>query len=384
MRERMVLSGEQVLWPDGTLAGGWVAVEGDRITQVGRGAPLYPADRHTPFLAPGFVDMHCHGGGGHTFATTDPEEVHAAAATHHAAGTTTVVASLVSADPQTLLEQVRALAPLVRGTMIAGIHLEGPWLSPLHRGAHRLEDLRHPDPAEIDALLEAGAGTICMVTLAPELPGGMEAVRRFVAAGVVVAVGHTDADADQLREAVDAGATVVTHLFNAMRPLHHRDPGPVVAALADPRLAVELIVDGVHVHPDVVELTVRSTLSRIVLVSDAMAGAAAADGRYRLGPMDVEVVDGVARTLDNGSIAGSTLTLDRAVRTGVAAGVARCAALLSATWGPARTLGLDAGQLAPGHRADVVGLDRDLEVRLVLRHGEVLRDDAAAGPGGDD
>ena len=378
MRDRTVISGEHVLWPDGTLAGGWVAVEGDRVTQVGRGAPLYPSDRHFPYLSPGFVDIHCHGGGGHTFATTDPDEVRAAAATHHAAGTSSVVASLVSADPETLLAQVRALAPLVRGRMIDGIHLEGPWLSPLHRGAHHLGDLRHPDPEEIDALLEAGAGGICMVTLAPELPGGMDAVRRLVAAGVVVAVGHTDADADQLRAAADAGATVVTHLFNAMRPLHHRDPGPVVAALADPRLSVELIADGVHVHPDVVELTVRSTLSRIVLVSDAMAAAHAPDGRYRLGPMDVEVVDGVARTVDTGRIAGSTLTLDRAVRTSVASGVARCAALVAATSNPARALGLDAGQLAPGHRADLVGLDADLDVHLVVRAGEVL-----TGPDGD-
>lgn len=371
----MILSADEILWADGTLSDGWVGVEEGRITQLGRGAPAHPSDRHTRFLTPGFVDIHCHGGGGHTFATTDPDEVRAAAAAHHAAGTSTVVASLVSADAETLLAQVRALAPLVRGRMIAGIHLEGPWLSPTHLGAHDPSVLRHPDPAEIDALLEAGAGTICMVTLAPELPGGMEAIQQLVAAGVVVAVGHTDADADQLRAAVDAGATVVTHLYNAMRPIRHRDPGPVVAALGDERLTVELIVDGVHVHPDIVELTARSTVSRMVLVSDAMAAAGAADGSYRLGSMDVEVVDGVARTTATGSIAGSTLTLDRAVRSAVEAGVARCAALQAVTRLPARTLGLDAGELAVGNRADLVGLDADLGVRVVMRGSELLRDD---------
>ncbi|WP_238335892.1 N-acetylglucosamine-6-phosphate deacetylase [Serinicoccus kebangsaanensis] len=368
-----LVSAEQVLWPDGSLSGGWVGMDEGRITQVGRGAPREPADAHTSFLSPGFVDIHCHGGGGHSFATLDPEEVQAAAATHHRQGTSTVVASLVSADAEPLLAQVRALAPLVRGRMIAGIHLEGPWLNPLHRGAHDPSTLRDPDPREIDALLEAGAGSICMVTLAPELPGGMEAIRQLVAAGVVVAVGHTDADADQLRAAVDAGAEVVTHLCNAMRPIHHRDPGPVVAALADSRLTLELIVDGVHLHDDVVDLLHRSSRARMVLVSDAMAAAGAEDGRYALGSMEVEVVDRVARTVDTGGIAGSTLTLDRAVRRAVGAGVGIGEALAAATSYPARTLGLDAGQLTVGGRADLVGLDDDLGVDVAIRGGEVLQ-----------
>ncbi|WP_281964324.1 N-acetylglucosamine-6-phosphate deacetylase [Serinicoccus marinus] len=369
-----LVSAEQVLWPDGSLSGGWVAVEGGQIARVGRGAPTEPADRHTALLSPGFVDIHCHGGGGHSFATLDPDEVSSAAMAHHLAGTSTVMASLVSAAPDTLLAQVRALAPLVRGRMIAGIHLEGPWLNEARRGAHDPAVLRHPDPGEIDAVLEAGAGGICMVTIAPELPGSLDAIRRLVGAGVVVAVGHTDADADQLRAAVDAGAEVVTHLCNAMRPIHHRDPGPVIAALGDPRLTLELIVDGVHLHDDVVDLLHRSSRARMVLISDAMAAAAAEDGRYALGSMEVDVVDGVARSVDTGSIAGSTLTLGRAVRRAVGAGLAPEDALVAATSDPARTLGLDAGKITVGGRADLVGLDADLETRLVVRGGEILHD----------
>lgn len=362
-----LFSADRVLWPDGSLSRGWIETAAGVIVGTGQGDPARSGDRHCAVLSPGYVDIHCHGGGGHTFATTDPDEARSAAQAHHRAGTTTVLASLVSDTPRTLLAQVRALAPLVHERVLGGIHLEGPWLSPLHHGAHDPTVLRAPDPAEIDTLLEAGAGAIRMVTLAPELPGGMDAVRRLAGAGVVVAVGHTDVDGAQLRAAVDAGATVVTHLCNAMRPIHHRHPGPVVTALGEERLCVELIVDGVHVHDDVVDLIARSARSRLLLVSDAMAAAGAPDGRYELGAMAVDVVDGVARTTDSGSIAGSTLRLAMAVRRAIGAGVPRADALLAATSSPARALGLEAGALTLGAPADLIGLDEDAQVQWVLR-----------------
>lgn len=371
----LLVAADRALLADGTLSPGWVEVADGLVRATGRGEPPRTPDRRVAVLTPGLVDIHCHGGGGHTFATTDPQEARAAADAHHRAGTTTVLASLVSDTHETLREQVRTLAPLVREGVLGGIHLEGPWLSPLHHGAHDPGVLRDPDPGELQDLLSAGDGTVRMVTLAPERPGGLEAVRLLAEAGVVVAVGHTDVDGDQLRAAVDAGARVVTHLCNAMRPIHHRRPGPVVAALADERLAVELIVDGVHVHDEVVDLIARSARSRLLLVSDAMAAACAPDGRYQLGAMAVDVVDGVARTTDSGRIAGSTLTLDRAVRGTTAAGVDTLAALTAATASPARTLGLTAGVLRPGAPADLVGLDADLHVRWVLRGGD------EAGPG---
>ncbi len=256
---------------------------------------------------------------------------------------------------------------------MAGLHLEGPWLSPQHLGAHD-PDLVHPPTAqEVERLLEAAQGQLRMVTLAPELPGAMETISTLRQAGVVVAVGHTDCDADQLRAAVRAGASVVTHLCNAMRPIHHRDPGPITAALATPGLTVELIVDGVHIHPDVVALLHRASRARVALITDAMAAAGCGDGAYQLGGQAVEVTDGTARLTGGGSIAGSTLTLDRALRTAHRAGVPVEAAAVAATRTPAATLGLPQGQLRPQAPADLLALDEALLPVAVWHRGHQIR-----------
>lgn len=336
----LLLASPRRLTPDGTLAPGWVRVRAGVVQEQGYGAPPASADLEAAYLSPGLVDVHCHGGGGHTFATTDPAEAQAAAAVHRAHGTVSVMASLVTATVDELEAQVRTLVPLAREGVVSGIHLEGPWLSPLHRGAHDPDLLLDPTPADLRRLLAAAEGQLRMVTLAPELPGALETIGTLVDHGVVAAVGHTDADADQFRAAVDAGARMVTHLCNAMRPVHHRAPGPIVTALNDPRVTVELIADGVHVDPAVLDLLARSARSDVVLVTDAMAAAAAGDGRYRLGALDVEVVGGVARLAGGGSIAGSTLTLDRAVRTAVGSGIPPARALTAATLAPAAALHL--------------------------------------------
>src|SRR5919202_4404429 len=188
------------------------------------------------------------------------------------------------------------LADLHRDGVVAGVHVEGPWISPQRRGAHDPHELRDPDPAEIDRLLAAADGAVAMVTIAPELPGGLAAVRRIADAGVVAAVGHTNCSHAVAAEAVEAGARVATHLFNAMRPVHHRDPGPIVALLDDPRVAVELIADGTHLHPALYRYVTSTTgPDRVALVTDAMAAAGLGDGRYELGPMAVDVVGGGAR-----------------------------------------------------------------------------------------
>ena len=229
-----------------------------------------------------------------------------------------------------------------------------------------------PTPGELDALLEAGRGHLRMVTLAPERAGGLDAIRRLSAAGVIGAIGHTDATYDQARAALDAGATVGTHLFNAMRGLHHREPGPVAALLEHPDAYVELVADGVHVHPAALRLAAGAKPHRTVLITDAMAAAAAADGNYRLGRLDVEVTDGVARLADGGAIAGSTLTMAAAVRYAVQeVGLPIEEAVRAATATPAAMLRLDrVGALLPGYLADVVVLDDDLEVRRVLHRGQ--------------
>ena len=368
-----VLRADRVLTPDRELLDGWVVVEGERIVEVGQGAapagPGGPPGPRYAVLCPGFVDIHNHGGGGAAFAD-GPQAALRAREAHLRQGTTTVVASLVTESVDVLARQVRALRPLVESGDLGGIHLEGPWLSERWCGAHPAGLLRDPDPADVEALADAAGGTLVMVTLAPEREGALEAVRRLVARGVRVGIGHTDASYERTRAAVDAGASVATHLYNAARPHHHREPGPSVALLEDERVWVETIADGVHQHLAVVRETARRAGDRWVLVSDAMAAALAEDGSYRLGRLDVDVVDGVARLRDGGSIAGSTLSLDRAVRTAVGAGVPLERAVHAATAAPAAAMGRDdLGRLEPGCRADLVGLDADLEPRAVMRRG---------------
>lgn len=369
----MLISAKQVVTPARVFAPGWLLVEGDRIIDVGAGAPPRPADVELPdaTVVPGFVDVHVHGGGGASFDSGSADEAAAVTHAHLAHGTTTMMASLVTAAPDTLLASVTELAAAAADGVIAGIHLEGPWLSARRAGAHDPALLLDPEPAQIDALLEAGQGHIRMVTLAPELTGGLEAIRRLTAAGVVVGIGHTEATYDEARAALDAGATVGTHLFNAMRPLHHREPGPIAALLEHPDAYVELVADGVHVHPAALRLAARAKPHLTVLVTDAMAAAAAADGDYRLGRLVVTVRDGVARLAETGAIAGSTLTMAAAVRYAVqVAGLPLQDVVRAATSSPATLPGLDkVGDLRPGFRADLVVLDEHLDVVKVLQRG---------------
>lgn len=352
---------------------GWLSVADGRIADCGSGPPPVAADTDLPdgVVVPGFVDMHVHGGDGVSY----PDDPDRAAALHARHGTTGGLASLVTAAPATLLAQVRVLAEASARGVVDGIHLEGPWLSRRHCGAHDTSLLRDPDRREVDALLAAGAGAIAMVTLAPERPGAIETIRQLVDAGVVVAVGHTDAGYDQTQAAIEAGATVGTHLFNAMRSLHHRDPGPVPALLADPRVTVELIADGVHLHPAVIRHVVATAgPDRVALVTDAMAAAGVGDGPFRLGGLDVDVADGVARLRGTTTIAGSTATMDRlftgAVHLLGADDAALTAAVRMTATSPARALQLHrAGTLAAGRDADLVVLDQSWQVTRVMRRG---------------
>ncbi len=337
------------------------------------------AERLEGWLVPGFVDTHCHGGGGADFATTNPDEVRRAAAFHRTHGTTTMFASLVTASPETYDEQLATLAPLVADGELAGVHLEGPFLSPLHRGAHDPSLLTDPTAEAVDRLIGAGLGAVSMMTLAPELPGGLAAVERLVDAGVVVAFGHSDGDETVLREAVSAGTSVATHLFNAMRPIHHRRPGPVPRLLADPRVTVELICDGFHLHPDVISLAVNTAgADRVVLVTDAMLAAGAEDGRYHLGSLDVAVTDGQARLVERdgrpGSIAGSTLTMGGAFELVVGLGVPIADAARMAATTPARCHGLDdVGVIETGRRADFCLVDDAGLLQRVMCGGSWVR-----------
>ncbi|MEH0545148.1 N-acetylglucosamine-6-phosphate deacetylase [Streptomyces sp. B21-105] len=383
-----VLTGAKAVLPTGTVPDGRITVTGTKLTAVvPHGTP-----RHAPdvsgvseasgavdvldvsghWLVPGFVDLHNHGGGGASFAGS-AQDVLTAVRTHRAHGTTTLVASAVTDDMDVLVRQAGLLSELAEQGDLAGIHFEGPFISPCRKGAHSEALLRDPDPAEVRKLVDAARGHAAMVTLATELPGGLDSVRLLVEHGVIAAVGHTDATYEQTVQAVEAGATVATHLFNAMPPLGHRAPGPIAALLQDERVTVELINDGTHLHPAALALAFRQAgPDRVAFITDAMDAAGIGDGRYLLGPLEVDVIEGVARLVEGGSIAGSTLTQDRAFQRAVTIDrlpVEDVVAALSAN--PARLLGLDdrIGSLEPGKDADLVLLDDAFEVKGVMRKG---------------
>lgn len=373
----MLLTADTVLTGSELLQPGWIELSGDKVAAIGVGTPPRATDRDlgAVTVVPGFVDTHAHGGGGANFSTALHAETASAVAFHRRYGTTTLVASLVTADPAELLRQVGELADDVRAGLIAGIHVEGPWISTKRCGAHQPSLMRDPDPAEVDRVLDAGGGAIRMITLAPERDGAPAAIERIVDAGVVAAVGHTDASYEQTRAAIATGATVGTHLFNAMRPIDRREPGPIIALLEDDRVTVELITDGVHVDPAIYRHVARSVgPDRVSLITDAMAATGMTDGVYHLGPITVDVVAGVARVAGTDTIAGSTATMDRQFRfavnhSGFPRDEALMAAVRQASINPARALGLSCAGLTPGASADLVVLDSDLAVTGVLRQG---------------
>jgi N-acetylglucosamine-6-phosphate deacetylase len=374
-----LITGGRVATPDGVLDPGWVLVDDGTISSAGSGEPPARPDAEVidasgSWVLPGFVDIHCHGGGGAAFTSADPAHVRQVVDAHTAHGTTTMLASLVTRPVPELVEQVAALADLVQEGLVAGVHLEGPFLSAARCGAHDPAILRPPDPVSVDALLAAGRGTIRMVTVAPELEGAVPAVKRLVDAGVIAAIGHTDALADDVVPAVDAGASVATHLFNGMRPLHHREPGPIGALLDDERVTVELICDLVHLHPTVVRLAARHAgTGRTVLITDAIAAAAAGDGVYDIGGLEVNVTNGVPTLAGGGSLAGSTLTMDAAFRNLVqSCGLGVLDAVAASATRPAELLGLGkvTGRLAAGYAADIVLLDDALRPTSVMKRGE--------------
>jgi N-acetylglucosamine-6-phosphate deacetylase len=394
---RVILHGARKCDVDGEADGFWVVFDGDRITATGDGAGWAAhagagadvVDAAGAVLTPGFIDLHGHGGGGFSFDDAafggasgheGADAVGRALAVHRAHGTTRSVLSLV-ANPVVALERsLAAIADITeRDPLVLGSHLEGPFLAPGRKGAHNPDFLVSPSPGVTERLVAAARGTLRQFTIAPELPGALDAVQALAEAGVVVAVGHTEAGEEQAQAAFDRGARLLTHAFNAMPGIGHRKPGPVVAAIRDERVTAELILDGVHVHPDVARLLLGAAAGRVALITDAMAAAGSADGSYRLGSLDVAVVDGVARLAGPdgapGAIAGSTLTQDHALRVATRqCGMSLRAAVTALTWIPARVLGLGhrLGRLAPGYAADAVLLNGGCEVRAAWGAGRRL------------
>ncbi|MGY1843268.1 N-acetylglucosamine-6-phosphate deacetylase [Modestobacter sp. SYSU DS0875] len=375
LRGRLVTGGPVV--EDGV-----VAVTGDRVAFAGPAGEwdgALPPPAPDRLLLPGLVDVHCHGAAGHGFPDGDPAGALAATAHHRAHGTTTQLASLVSAPLDVLRDRLTTLAPLVAAGELAGVHLEGPFLSAARCGAQDPAALVPGDPAALHELLAGSPGTVVSMTLAPETAHAAELVAVLREHGVLPSFGHTDADAATVtaavRGAAASGRVSATHLFNGMPPLLSRAPGPVgacLAAAARGELVLEVIADGVHLAPETVAMLFDLVgPDAIALVTDAMAAAGMADGSYHLGPLPVQVRGGVARLAgESGAIAGGTARLVDVVRRTVAAGVPLADAVRSAAVTPARLLGRDdGGELVAGRRADVLVADLDLTPIAVLRAG---------------
>jgi len=391
LHDEVVLSAETLFTAVERLADGWVHVRGARIAGVGSGrvpdlgAPVVRLPAGST-LAPGFIDLHVHGGGGAQVGP-DPKAVHEVAAFHARHGTTGLLGTTVPGPKETLVDTVRAVAAVARrpgpgAARVLGCHLEGPFLSPERPGALDVRHLRPPDRDELIRLLDAGGGSVQMLVVAPELPGALELIAEAADDGVVVSIGHTDATYDEAMAGFHRGARAATHLFNGMRALHHREPGPAGAALSEPRVTAEIIADGIHLHPATLRLAhAAKGPGRLALVTDAMQATGLADGEYRLGDQTVTVTAGTAR-IPSGSLAGSTLTMDRAVRACVENGIPLPDALQMATATPAALLGIGevTGRIAPGADADLVVLDETLAAVGTMVGGEWVYRDAILGP----
>jgi N-acetylglucosamine-6-phosphate deacetylase len=372
---RSLLRGPRIVRPDGVLDNGWVLVEGERIAGVGAGPPPDHDVVHEldGWLLPGFIDLHVHGGGGHD-VTASPDDLAAAVDFHRWHGTTSTLISLVTAPLDALEQQlswVAAATADIRGVL--GAHLEGPFLSHARCGAQNPAYLRLPHRSEFDRLLAAARGTLRSITVAPELPDEPALIAAATEAGAVAAIGHTDATYAEAMAGVEAGARLATHLFNGMRPIHHREPGPAVAALRA-GLVCEVINDGVHLHPAIPAM-VAERPGRLAFVTDAIGAAGVGDGEVVLGGQRVLVREGQARLVPSGSLAGSTLTMDVAVRRAVQeSGLDIVTASAAASGTPARLLGLagQTGAVAPGLSADLVLLDEELKLHAVMNCGRWL------------
>jgi N-acetylglucosamine-6-phosphate deacetylase len=367
-----------------------VVIQGSKISAVGPrgkvdlprgGREIHAGQR---IVVPGFVDVHIHGAGGHDVMEGRREALEIITATVATHGTTSLVATTVTASEKETRDSVAGIAHFILNTSqyparelsaeILGIHFEGPFISPARRGVHPAEWIVPPSPELLAQFLEEARGTAQILTLAPELAGALELIAAARQGGLVVSLGHTDATYEQAQAAIEAGASHAAHVFNAMRPFSHRGTGVIGAVLTSPKVSAEVIADGVHVDEAAMRMLVElKTPERVILVSDGISATGMPDGKYQLGMFEVKVSGGVARNAE-GKLAGSTLTLDRALRNMVALGVPLASALRMLTANPARQIGLGTrkGVLAPGADADLVFLDDKLEVSGVMTRGAGL------------
>ncbi|RJX40566.1 N-acetylglucosamine-6-phosphate deacetylase [Paenibacillus pinisoli] len=362
---------------------GVVWIKGGIIERIDPGTLASPYDGYERIdgngclLIPGMIDVHIHGANGFDLMDGSEESVQQVSRACAATGCTAFLATSVSSSLEDLAAMIRSVKRVVgheAGARVAGLHLEGPYLNPKRKGMQNEKFLRHPDLEEMELLFREAEGLIRMVTIAPELPGGMELISYLKEKDVVIAIAHSDATYEEAKLAFEAGASHVTHCFNGMRPIHHRDPGLVVAAFEEEHVSVQAIVDGIHLHPAIVRMMHRlKGADGTVLITDALQAMGLGDGEYVFGGHQVQVVNGVAR-LKDGTLASSTVTMNEALRLAAEAGIPLHDAVLMATATPARILGLhQLGSIAEGFDADLALLNDRFEVQWTMIKGEMFR-----------
>ena len=382
----LALTADRLLSPLDSIERPLVLVEDGRILEIARASdrPIPAGARHVDFagavLGPGFVDIHIHGAAGHDVMQGDPAGLAKVGAMLAKHGVTSYFPTTVTAPDDVTLRALDALAAAIEradtqnssGARPRGIHLEGPFLSHARRGVHPTAELQLPTLERFERFWQAARGRIRMMTIAPELPGALEVIAEAARRGVCVSLGHSDADFATADRGFEAGARHATHTFNAMRPLGHRDPGILGAVLTDARVSADIIADGIHLDPAIVRLFLKlKGAEQSVLITDGIAATGMPDGLYRLGPLEVEVKDG--RCMSGGSLAGSVLTMDQAVRNVMAfTGWDLAQAVRLATLNPARAAGIaNSGKLVAGAAADMVVLSSDGNVLQTILGGQV-------------
>ena len=341
--------------PNGALSDIVIEIERNEIFKVSNESGNLSDFALEGILIPSFIDLHCHGGGGYYFSDKKPENVEQAIGLHRSHGTSMQILSLVSQSLDDLAQQISQIAPLYQDNRIAGIHLEGPYLSSEKAGAHDPSLLRAPKVSELEALLSLGGGAISMVTIAPELVGALDAIKYLAESGVVVALGHTNADVPTFAAAIEAGAKLITHFNNAMRKLGSDDSSVADFILNQSDIEIEIILDRVHISDEIAREIFRRASNRVILITDAMSAAGSLDGNYQIGNLDVCVEDSIARLTTSGALAGSTLTMDRAFLNAIELGMTVEDAVMASSTRAAQMFGFDKyGSIAPGKRADLL------------------------------
>ncbi|WP_261301394.1 N-acetylglucosamine-6-phosphate deacetylase [Paenibacillus andongensis] len=380
MKTSKWITNVRVVAEKGIIEQGSVCVENGRITTIVEGALVHSEgleilDGEGKLLIPGMIDVHIHGAKGYDMMDGTVRSIEVVSETCAATGCTSFLATSVSSkmeDLQRMIDNVKKVAGKERGASIVGIHTEGPYLNVKRKGMQNEAFLRHPDITEMEQIVEQAGSLLKMVTIAPELPGGMEMVSYLQERGIIVAIAHSDATYDEATEAFRLGASHITHCFNGMRPIHHRDPGLVVAAFEQPHVSLQAIVDHVHLHPAIIRLMHKiKGAEGMVLITDALHAMGLGDGDYQFGGHAVKVAGGVAQ-LQDGTLASSTVTMNEALRNTVELGISLEDAVTMASRTPADLLGLpQKGRIAIGADADMVLMDDQFQVIWTMIGGRI-------------